>query len=140
MSKRKRSDLDIASSSSLQPPSASIERFKAWLDQNNIKIQSDKIIIHVNEDDWSIRAARDLHADECLARIPKTSILSAKTSSLATIIEKEELGGSLALIAAVMHERALGSSVHLLGMDICLPFLLMEKTCPSSGAKMSWLH
>lgn len=114
MPKRKRDDVD-------QPPTAATERFKAWLQENNIQVSYDKISIELKDGYWSIKAAKDLHTDDCLARIPKASILSSKTSSIASVIKKEELGGGLALIAAVMHERALGPKSQWHGYLSTLP-------------------
>ena len=43
-----------------------------------------------------------------VARIPKATCLSARTTSIAPLLAEEELGGGLALTVAVMVERALG--------------------------------
>lgn len=53
-------------------------------------------------------ATSDLAEGQSLALVPKSAILSVLTCSLAELIDKEQLGGGLALTLALMYERALG--------------------------------
>lgn len=55
-------------------------------------------------------AVSDIAAGQRLCTIPKTAILSRVTTSIAAELEAGELGGSLALIVAVMYERARGKA------------------------------
>lgn len=59
---------------------------------------------------WGITAASDLSEGDLLCTIPKTAILSPKTTAIADLLRKERIGGGLALIAAVMYEYGAGSS------------------------------
>ena len=43
-----------------------------------------------------------------LRSIPKTAILSCKTTDCAEMLEAERLGGGLGLTVAIMYERAIG--------------------------------
>lgn len=43
-----------------------------------------------------------------LRSIPKSAILSSKTTACAEMLESERLGGGLGLTVAVMYERAIG--------------------------------
>lgn len=49
-----------------------------------------------------------LHPPPPRCVIPKASVLSRRTTSLAALLEAEQLGGGLALTIAAMYEAALG--------------------------------
>lgn len=77
----------------------------------------------------SVRALCDLKVGDMVARIPKTTCLTVKTSGARELIESAGLGGSLGLSVAVMYERSLGQSspwapyLHLLPPHESLPLL-----------------
>ncbi len=56
-----------------------------------------------------------------VCRIPKSAILSVKTSGIAKIIKKSALTGALALTLAVMYEKSLGEQSKWFGYLATLP-------------------
>lgn len=73
-------------------------------------------------------ALRDITEDQLLCVIPRTAILSPRTTQLAQILEAEKLGGGLALTIAVMYEASLG-----IASKWCVPPLLLVLLLPPSG-------
>jgi SET domain-containing protein 6 len=57
---------------------------------------------------FGIHAVNPIQEGQLLCIIPKTAILSPKTSALAAVLEEEQIGGGLALTIAAMYEAALG--------------------------------
>jgi SET domain-containing protein 6 len=53
-------------------------------------------------------ALNDIEEAQLLCMIPRTAILSRRTTQLAKVLEAERLGGGLALTIAVMYEYSLG--------------------------------
>lgn len=68
-----------------------------------------------------IIAARDVKEGDELCSIPKAACISPLTSSIADIIEAEELGSGLGLVVAVMHEASLGKESKWAGYFAALP-------------------
>jgi hypothetical protein len=58
----------------------------------------------------AVLAARDLQEGDQLCTIPKAACLSARTSSLAGVLEAEGIGGGLALVISVAFEMSLGAA------------------------------
>ncbi|CAI9771333.1 unnamed protein product [Fraxinus pennsylvanica] len=56
----------------------------------------------------SVEALCDLRVGDVVARIPKQSCLTVKTSGAHQLIEESQLGGYLGLSVAVMYEKSLG--------------------------------
>lgn len=54
-------------------------------------------------------AVTDVQENQLLCVIPRSAILSPRTTQLADILESEKLGGGLALTIAVMYEASLGT-------------------------------
>lgn len=71
-----------------------------WFSANNIEYDSTLLQIEENR----ITAKSDIPVDTIVATIPKQSILSIRTTAVADIIEQEQLGGTIALIVAVLYE------------------------------------
>ncbi|KAJ1786817.1 hypothetical protein LPJ59_005853, partial [Coemansia sp. RSA 2399] len=62
----------------------------------------------ISSNGFGIIARRDLLDDEPLVVIPKTAVLSAATSALATLLCDENIGDTLALHMAIMYEMSQG--------------------------------
>lgn len=77
----------------------------------------------------SVRAVSDLHEGDVVARIPKDSCLTIKTSRACHVIEEARLDGALGLAVAIMYERSLGPEsswfdyLQLLPISEPIPFL-----------------
>ncbi|KAL2553335.1 SET domain-containing protein [Forsythia ovata] len=56
----------------------------------------------------SVKALCDLQVGDVVARIPKQSCLTVKTSGAHELIEESQLGGYLGLSVAIMYEKSLG--------------------------------
>ncbi|KAL2532963.1 SET domain-containing protein [Abeliophyllum distichum] len=56
----------------------------------------------------SVKALCDLQVGDVVARIPKQSCLTVKTSGAHQLIEESQLGGYLGLSVAIMYEKSLG--------------------------------
>ncbi|KAH6766917.1 hypothetical protein C2S52_017900 [Perilla frutescens var. hirtella] len=93
--------------------------FKRWMKYQGIE-WSDALLFATEssvgaEDDSSssppvsVKALCDLKEGDVVARIPKQSCLTVKTSAASELIEEAELGGNLGLAAAIMYEKSLGS-------------------------------
>lgn len=57
----------------------------------------------------SVKALCDLKEGDVVARIPKQSCLTVKTSAASQLIEEAELGGNLGICVALMYEKSLGT-------------------------------
>ena len=97
-----------------EPPSAggTLEAFEAWLRAGGATWEG----VRMEAVGWArggrpcygVRAERDLRVGDAVARIPTELCLTARTTACATLLDEELIGGTLALVFAVMHERALG--------------------------------
>jgi hypothetical protein len=82
-----------------------------WFHKNGITWDDNAIKICSGESNgFSVIAVNNLSVDQSVCSIPKTAILSAKTSSISNIIEKEELGGGLGLTLCLMYEIKKGTA------------------------------
>ncbi|GIL84921.1 hypothetical protein Vretifemale_13467, partial [Volvox reticuliferus] len=70
---------------------------------------------------WAVFAVSDIPEGRVLATIPRHTVLSAANSGLADVLALEQLGGGLALVAAVMYEAARGSGSKWYGYLSSLP-------------------
>ncbi|KAJ2529437.1 hypothetical protein EV175_007368, partial [Coemansia sp. RSA 1933] len=75
----------------------------------------------VSSDGFGVIARRDLFDDEPLVVIPKTAVLSAATSALATLLHDESIGDTLALHMAIMYEMSQGRESPWYGYLQSLP-------------------
>lgn len=77
----------------------------------------------------AVRALCDLKEGDVVARIPKASCLTIRTSGACDVIEAAGFGGYLGLAVALMYERSLGKDspwagyLQLLPYQECLPLL-----------------
>ena len=56
---------------------------------------------------FAIYAKTQFEANDTLSTIPKSAVLSVKNTQIADLIEKEQLGGGLGLILAIMFEHSI---------------------------------
>lgn len=66
-------------------------------------------------------AARDLSPGDELCTIPKPACITLRTSSIADVLDAEQLGGGLGLTLAVLHEAALGEASKWYGYFQAMP-------------------
>lgn len=113
---------------SMGSSSRRLRAFKRWMRSQGIDF-SDALQFTDDGEAISVRALCDLRVGDMVARIPKTTCLTVKTSGASDLIESAGLGGSLGLSVAVMYERSLGQSspwapyLHLLPPHESLPLL-----------------
>lgn len=67
-------------------------------------------VVHSKKAGYSVRSKEAIPADTVVVSIPKSSILSVRTTSIADILEEEMLTGILALSLALIHERSCDTS------------------------------
>ena len=87
--------------------------FQLWLERvgitfakNLITISSEDSLGHGNG--IRVAAKNGVHKGDVLCVIPKSSILSVRTTGIADILEKENYDGGLGLTIALMYEVGLG--------------------------------
>ena len=99
-----------------EPPSAggTLEAFEAWLRAVGATWEGVRMEAvggaRGGRPCYGVRAERDLRVGDVVARIPTELCLTARTTACATLLDEELIGGTLALVFAVMHERALGEA------------------------------
>ena len=99
-----------------EPPSAggTLEAFEAWLRAGGATWEGVRMEAvggaRGGRPCYGVRAERDLRVGDAVARIPTELCLTARTTACATLLDEELIGGTLALVFAVMHERALGEA------------------------------
>lgn len=88
-----------------------LRAFKRWMKWQGIDC-SDVLLLKTADNNGvssvSVRALCDLHEGDVVARIPKESCLTTKTSGARRMIEEAGLDGALGLAVAIMFERSLG--------------------------------
>ena len=88
-----------------------VKPFLEWLRSNDVSMHS---VCMVARDEAQanvvVHSTSAIAEEDTICTIPKSAILSTKTSSISDIIEREMLGGGLGLVFAVMHEQALQSA------------------------------
>ncbi|WWC69386.1 uncharacterized protein I206_103325 [Kwoniella pini CBS 10737] len=107
-------------------PAPSREVLKIWLDGQGIIYNEDLEISEMEDGDgWRIIAKRDMDLGELICEIPKTSILSHRTSSCPTLPDLEigTLGGQtiLHLSLCLLHEFRLAEESPFYGYLQSLP-------------------
>lgn len=93
-------------------PSDKIAGLLAWFQQAGITLSTDLVRLAptgLKPGACEVRAVADIPRDAVLGTIPADACLSVRTTCIAELLETLELGGGLALILAVMHERSLGT-------------------------------
>lgn len=95
----------------MEPCRDRIQPFLTWMQANGVTMQSMRLVAHDEaQADVAMHTTAGVADGDTICIIPKTAVLSTKTSSISDIIELEKLGGGLGLVFAVMHEQALGSA------------------------------
>ncbi|XP_057803716.1 uncharacterized protein LOC131019049 [Salvia miltiorrhiza] len=87
--------------------------FKRWMKDQGIE-WSDALLFATATDSSqsppiSVEALSDLKEGDVVAKIPKHSCLTVRTSAASELIEEAELGGNLGLCFALMYEKILGA-------------------------------
>ncbi|KAL0476751.1 N-lysine methyltransferase [Acrasis kona] len=83
-----------------------LDYLNSWMEKKGITWKQ-SIIVRKDASGHSVFATRDLKEDEIVCTVPKTAILSRKTSPLRDIIDEEELAGGMALTLCLMYEMTL---------------------------------
>nr|XP_016444687.1 PREDICTED: N-lysine methyltransferase setd6-like isoform X2 [Nicotiana tabacum] len=100
-----------------------LRAFKKWMKSLGVDCSDAlDLVVTANSSEVSVRALCDLHEGDVVARIPKDSCLTIKTSGARQIIEEAELDGYLGLAVAVMYERSLGPLSPWFGYLQLLPY------------------
>lgn len=88
-----------------------LRAFKRWMKWQGMDC-SDALLLTTTDNNGvssvSVRCLCDLHEGDVVARIPKESCLTIKTSRARRLIEEAGLDGALGLAVAIMFERSLG--------------------------------
>ncbi|VFR03122.1 unnamed protein product [Cuscuta campestris] len=105
-----------------------IRAFQKWMNWKGIEC-SDALELVEEGSSMFVRAVGDLHEGDVVAKIPKESCLTIKTSGARRVIEEAQLDGCLGLAVALMYERSLGplspwfGYLHLLPHSEPIPLL-----------------
>lgn len=87
---------------------AKLSNLMQWLRSSNISWHQGIEIKRDSVGGFGVFATKELPAGVAICHIPKSAILSPKTSSLRSIIEEEGVMGGLAVTLCLMHEISLG--------------------------------
>lgn len=83
-----------------------------WMQENGITWDHQALDIQSGEHGqgpFAIYAKRQFEVNDTLCTIPKSAVLSVKNTQIADLIEKEQLGGGLGLILAIMFEHSVAN-------------------------------
>eukprot|EP00878_Enallax_costatus_P030182 GHUV01032841.1.p1 GENE.GHUV01032841.1~~GHUV01032841.1.p1 ORF type:complete len:149 (+),score=15.28 GHUV01032841.1:407-853(+) len=112
---RAASALSLPSSMTTVVPSSHPLGIETWL--RSVGIWWDESLIHIQAGcsgcsgpALGVFAQQDITENQLLCVIPRSAILSPRTTKLAAALEAEKLGGGLALTIAVMYEASLGAA------------------------------
>ncbi|GMK58692.1 hypothetical protein CspeluHIS016_0601340 [Cutaneotrichosporon spelunceum] len=132
-----------------QPP-PSVDLLAAWLQEHGVDV-SDGVKIAPMDDGigWRLVAARDLEPVEPIVKIPKSAILSTRTSSLTSLPTSIDSVGTtshtiLSLALALLHELRLGPDSSFWGYIQFLPRTTVSVPTlwpldPNASAASAWL-
>ena len=91
-------------------PADRLARLTRWLRQAGVDWPDDRVSLRVSPyGGFGVFACQDIAEGAVLATIPKTAVLSVKTSGARDVLREARLGGGLGLVVAVMYERAMGA-------------------------------
>ena len=90
-------------------------RFESWLRRAGASWDEGLMRINRSTDElgrtsFGVFAKRDIPEGTSLCVIPKSSVLSIRTTGIADLLEEAQILGGLGLTLAVMYERALGEA------------------------------
>jgi hypothetical protein len=120
------------------PPSSSStsSTFDAWLSSQHVWYN--RALLDLRRDSSSsssapcaIYARSNIREGDLLARVPKSAVLSRHTSACASLLERQRLGGGLALAVAVMCELLRGEQSRWHGYLRTLPWETGEAGVPA---------
>lgn len=95
--------------------------FLAWLLDNKIWYNDQRIEIKQSEHGYGVYALADLEEKEVIAGISKESVLSNRNASCRELLEEESVGGGVALTISVMYELQLQEKSRWWGYLQILP-------------------
>ena len=82
-------------------------RLERWFDAVGITIEADRVRMRATDGGLGVFAVRTVHEGDSLCTIPKTAVLSVKTSGIADLLEENKIRGGLGLIIAILYEMSL---------------------------------
>ncbi|KAF9976260.1 hypothetical protein BGZ73_008902 [Actinomortierella ambigua] len=85
-----------------------LSKFYSWAKENEIKWEEDAIEIREGEHGLGVFAKKDLEMGEPVLEVPKSAILSTKTTGIANLLEEEGIEGYVSLTIACMYELSRG--------------------------------
>lgn len=107
-------------------PSCSLATLLPWFKDNGITWNEE--LLEVRSDlpatgggSLGVYAKVDIIEGAILCQIPKSSVLSVKTTSISDILEDAKIAGGLGLAIALMHEHSVGSNSRWY-VHACMPF------------------
>ncbi|KAF6262972.1 hypothetical protein COO60DRAFT_557117 [Scenedesmus sp. NREL 46B-D3] len=110
----------------LMEDNSSLSQLVSWL--QSVGIWWDKSLVQIrggcsncSGPALGVFAVSDVQENQLLCVIPRSAILSPRTTQPAQILEAEKLGGGLALTIAVMYEASLGKASKWAGYFASLP-------------------
>jgi SET domain-containing protein 6 len=125
-----------APAASRRRPRAPPPSFNEWLSSQRIWFNHALLDLRRSHADTAsspcaIYARKQVHEGDLLARIPKHATLSRHTSSCSALLERQKLGGGLALTVAVMCELLRGELSRWYGYLRTLPWQTGEQGVPA---------
>ena len=87
-----------------------IKTLLCWFGRQGITLSPKLRIDACPDGSLGVFAADSVAEGDLLACIPKSSVISPRTTGARDIIEAERLGGGLALVFAIMYESAQGEA------------------------------
>jgi hypothetical protein len=107
---------------SYRPPAAQLAALTAWLPGAGVVINTDAIVLTSSPAGGvAVHAAADLAPGTLLATIPKTAVLSCRSTAVAPALASAHLAGGLAVAVAVAAEAAAGPASPWAGYLTSLP-------------------
>ncbi|KAF9898559.1 hypothetical protein BX616_003876 [Lobosporangium transversale] len=107
-----------------------LNAFLAWAEENEIHWDRDAIEIREGKHGLGIYAKKDLQAGYEAIQVPKTIVLSVRSTGIANLLEEEDIEGYVGLTLACMYEHSKGKdslwSVYLSLLDSRRPFIASD--------------
>ncbi|KAF9158910.1 hypothetical protein DFQ26_007108 [Actinomortierella ambigua] len=85
-----------------------LSKFYSWAKENEIKWEEDAIEIREGKHGLGVFAKKDLELGYPVLEVPKSAILSTKTTGIANLLEEEGIEGYVSLTIACMYELSRG--------------------------------
>lgn len=125
-----------------------VRAFKRWMKWQGIECSDALQLCDCPSTGLSVRALCDLREGDMVARIPKLTCLTIKTSAARDLVEAAGLDGYLGLSVALMFERGLGETsawapyLHHLPYQECLPLVWTSEEIDTllSGTEIHKVH